>query len=83
MNDRDGMWICLFKYPQDKELIKNSIMEMAQTVGYELQDYIEYCIEEKDLDSLKTVEEYWEDFKLTEKERDNLVANILALKLSL
>lgn len=82
MNDRDGMWIPLFSYPKDKFLIKKSVEELLECEGYNLQEYIKYLVEMNELSTLQTIEEYWEDFKLTQEKRDELLGIITLLKLS-
>ena len=55
---------------------------MLKCEGYNLQEYIKYLVEMNELSTLQTIEEYWEDFRLTQEKRDALLGIITLLKLS-
>ena len=81
-NDGDGMWIPLFSYPKDKFLIKKSVEELLECEGNNLQEYIKYLVKMNELSTLRTIEEYFEDFGMTGKEKEKLSSEIVMLKLT-
>lgn len=74
-------WV--YTYPADKEFIKKDLlMLLRQTDVITLSELIDNAIENEDLDTMQTILDYPNDFRISEAQLNRLLGIVTALKLS-